>query len=144
MQSLFYTSAYSDFLGTDGTIVIISLSTENSDASVTVTLGDCSTDVNFPDPYGDTNAYDITVTIPADATVEFSRFEGGPFEIIPATADGNEFFLKVTYSSGIYSGMSFVTQIAPLAQIFHPILPGQGTVTTTGSDTTVSIGASPK
>ena len=141
--NLFYTSAYSDFLGADGTIVIINLDSDNAAANVTVNIGDCTTDVNFPDPYSDTTTYTITVGIPANTTVEFATSAGGPFGAIPATADGDAFFLQVTYNSGVYSGQSFVTQIAPSVETFHPILPGQGMVTTTGTNTSVSIGASP-
>ena len=70
----------------------------------------------------------------------------GPFVPIsnPIMVTGDAFFLQVTYNAGIYQGQSFVTQIAPLAQVFHPILPGQGVVITNGSTTTVNIGASPK
>ena len=142
--NLFYTSAYSDFLGADGTIAITSLSSENDDATITVTINDCQTSVNFPDPYSDTDVYNITVGIPSDATVMFGTSEGGPFGPIPATAAGNAFFLQITYNAGIYSGQTFVSQIAPLAQIFHPTLPGQGVVKTTGSNTNVTLGASPK
>ncbi|MCP5491580.1 MAG: hypothetical protein H7A40_00875 [Chlamydiales bacterium] len=142
--NLFYTSAYSDFLGADGTIVITSLASQNDDATITVTINDCSTGVNFPDPYSDTDVYNITVGIPSDATVQFATSEGGPFGAIPATAAGNAFFLQVTYNAGIYSGQTFVSQVAPLAQIFHPTLPGQGVITTTGSNASVVIGASPK
>ena len=141
--NLFYTSAYSDFLGADGTIVIVNLDTDNADATVTINLNDCSTGINFPDPYNDTTTYNVTVGVPSTATVLFAEAESGPFIAVPATASGNAFFLKVTYTSGVYSGQSFVTQVAPLAEIFHPVLPGQGNITTTGSNTTVSIGASP-
>ncbi|MDX8430425.1 MAG: beta-1,3-glucanase family protein [Candidatus Algichlamydia australiensis] len=141
--NIFYTSAYSDFLGTDGTIVIVNLDTDNSAANITINLNDCTTGVNFPEPFSDTDTYDITVGIPANTTVRFGTSISGPFGAIPATADGDEFFLEVTYNSGVYSGQTFVTQIAPLAQIFHPVLPGEGVVTTTGTETTVTIGASP-
>ncbi len=141
--NLFYTSAYSDFLGTDGTIVIVNLDTNNSGATITVNLNNCSTDVNFPNPYDDTSLYNIIVGIPSTATVQFGTSAGGPFGSIPPTANGNAFFLQITYNSGVYNGQTFVTQIAPLAQIFHPILPGQGAITTTGSNTNVTLGASP-
>ncbi len=141
--NLFYTSAYSDFLGTDGTIAIVNLDSDNSDATITITISDCSTGINFPDPYSDTNTYNITVGIPSNATVQFSTSEGGSFGAIPSMAAGDAFFLEVTYNSGTYQGLSFVTQIAPSAQVFHPVLPGEGAITTTGSDTTVNIGASP-
>jgi len=141
--NLFYTSAYSDFLGTDGTIVITSLDNENAAATITVNIGDCTTDINFPDPYSDTTSYTITVGIPATTTVEFATTAGGPFGAIPATADGDAFFLQVTYNSGVYNGQTFVTQIAPSIEVFHPVLPGQGKITTTGTSTNVSIGASP-
>jgi hypothetical protein len=143
--NLFYTSAYSDFLGADGTIVIVNLDTDNADATITVDLNDLSTGINFPDPFSDTDTYTITVNIPALTTVEFSTTSTGPFGAIPATADGDAFFLKVTYNdpTAKYTGLSFVTQVAPLAQIFRPILPGGGVVTTTALTTTVNIGASP-
>lgn len=144
--NLFYTSAYSDFLGTDGTIVIVNPNTDNAAATITVNIGDCNTGVNFPDLYSDSDAYSATVNPPADATVEFSTSKMGPFMPIsnPIMVTGDAFFLQVTYNAGIYQGQSFVTQIAPLAQVFHPILPGQGVVITNGSTTTVNIGASPK
>lgn len=145
--NLFYTSAYSDFLGTDGTIVIVNLATNNSAATITVNLNDFSTGVNFPNPYDDTTVYQFTVNPPSDATVEYGSAIGGPFSALPAppiSAQGNQFFLQVTYNTGIYQGQTFVTQIAPAVQVFHPILPGQGTITTTGTNSTVAIGASPK
>jgi len=141
--NLFYTSAYSDFLGADGTIVIVNPNTNNSTATITVDLNDLSTGVTFPDPYSDTTSYNITVNPPATATVEFSTSSVGPWGSVPSSAIGNAFFLQVTYTAGIYNGQSFVTQIAPSAQIFHPILPGQGVVLTTGTNTTVNLGASP-
>ncbi|MBI2743583.1 MAG: hypothetical protein HYX48_06675 [Chlamydiales bacterium] len=141
--NIFYTSAYSDFLGTDGTIVIVNLATNNSAATITVNLNDLSTGVNFPDPYSDTASYNITVNIPSTVTALFGTSASGPFGAIPPTANGNAFFLQVTYNSGVYNGQTFVTQIAPLAQIYHPILPGQGVVLTNGTNTTVNLGASP-
>jgi hypothetical protein len=141
--NLFYTSAYSDFLGSDGTIVIVNLDSNNSAATITVNLNDCSTGTNFPNPYSDTTVYNATVGLPSNVTVQFGTSASGPFGPIPPTAAGNAFFLQVTYNAGIYNGQTFVTQIAPLAQIFHPILPGQGVITTSGSNTTVVIGASP-
>lgn len=141
--NLFYTSAYSDFLGSDGTIVITGLSTVNAKANVNIAIGDCTTDVHFPNPYDDTTVYTLTVGIPAQTTVEFSTSESGPFGALPATVKGDEFYLRVTYHEGVYSGMTFVTRIAPLAELFHPILPGEGVVKTTGTKTNVSIGASP-
>jgi hypothetical protein len=141
--NLFYTSAYSDFLATDGTIVIVNLSSNNSGATITVNLNDYTTGVNYPTPYADTTTYNITVGIPSTATVQFGTSASGPFGAIPSTAAGNAFFLQVTYNSGVYNGQTFVTQIAPAVQVFHPILPGQGAITTTGTNTTVSIGASP-
>lgn len=141
--NLFYTSAYSDFLGTDGTVVIVNPATDNSAASITVNLNDCSTGVVLPNPYSDTTVYDVTVGLPQHVTVEFGTSAGGPFGSIPATAAGNAFFLKVTYLEGVYNGQAFITQIAPAAKLFHPILPGQGVITTTGTNTTVIIGSSP-
>ncbi|MBI5273580.1 MAG: hypothetical protein HY860_00820 [Chlamydiales bacterium] len=141
--NLFYTSAYSDFLGTDGTIVIVNLDSDNSAAEIMVNLNDFLTGVNFPDPYSDTATYNITIGIPSTATVLFGTSEGGPFGSIPSTATGDAFFLQVTYTAGVYNGLSFVTQISPSAQVFHPILPGQGTIVTTGLNTNVSLGASP-
>ncbi len=141
--NLFYTSAYSDFLGTDGTIVIVNLHTNNAGASITVNLNDCSTGIHFSDPYSDTTTYNLTVGRPSNVSVEFATTEGGPFGPIPATAQGNALFLKVTYNAGFYSGQSFVTQIAPLVKVFHPILPGQGQIFLNGTNLTVSIGASP-
>ncbi len=142
--NLFYTSAYSDFLGSDGTIVIVNLDTDNDEATITVNVNDLTTGVNFPDPYSDTTTYSITVGIPSNVTIEFSTTgTGGWTTTIPATADGDAFFLRVTYNAGVYSGLSFVTQVAPLAEIFHPKLPGGGVITTTGTSTMVSIGASP-
>ncbi|MCB1106591.1 MAG: hypothetical protein KDK76_00675 [Chlamydiia bacterium] len=142
--NLFYTSAYSDFLGTDGTLVIVNPNTDNKEATLTVNIGDCTTGINFPDPYSDTATYTITVNIPSDVTVQFGTSASGPFGSIPATAAGNAFFLQVTYNSGIYQGQTFVTQIAPLAQIYHPILPGQGVIINSGTTTTINIGASPQ
>ncbi len=141
--NLFYTSAYSDFLGCDGTIVIVNLVKDNSSATITVNLNDCSTNVNFPDPYSDTTEYNLQVGIPAKTSVQFGTSKSGPWGKIPNAAKGNQFFLKVTYNSGIYKGKSFVTQIAPSARVFHPILPGQGTITTEGSNTNVVLGVSP-
>jgi len=145
--NLFYTSAYSDFLGSDGTIVIVDLAKENSDAYISVTLNDCTTGIDFPDPYSDTNSYNIIVGIPSNVDVQFGPSETGPFSTqIPPKAKGNAFFLKVTYLEGFYQNQSFVTQIAPLAQVFHPILPGQGKIFPhNGSGTiVVNIGASPE
>jgi hypothetical protein len=139
----FYTSAYSDFLGTDGTIVIVNLDTDNAAATITVNINDCSTDVNFPNPYSDTTVYSVITGIPSTVTALYGTSASGPWNAIPPSAPGNNFFLQITYNSGIYNGQTFVTQIAPLAQIFHPILPGQGTVKTTGTTTTISLGASP-
>lgn len=142
--NLFYTSAYSDFLGTDGTIVITSLNDHNADATITVSLDDCFTSIHFTDPYNDTTNYSLTVGIPSDATVEYSStIDGAYSSTIPSTVDGDKLCLKVTYNTGLYAGQSYVTQIAPAARIFHPVLPGSGTITTTGSSTSISIGASP-
>lgn len=162
--NLFYTSAYSDFLDTDGTIVIINLTDNNADAYVTVTINDSSTGINFPNPYGDTTLYTATITVPNEpippappapappipaAIVSYGTTNIGPWTVItPPSATvpmaGNAFFLKVEYTFGAYSGQTFITQIAPSAQIFHPILPGEGTISTTGTTTTVSPGTSPQ
>lgn len=141
--NLFYTSAYSDFLGTDGTIVIVNPNTDNKDATITVNINDSMTGINFPNPYGDTTTFTIQVNPPSTATVLFGTSEAGPFGAIPSTADGDAFFLQVTYNSGIYNGQTYVTQIAPSVEVFHPVLPGSGNISTTGTTTTVSIGASP-
>lgn len=146
--NLFYTSAYSDFLGADGTIVIVNPNTNNSAATITVSLNDVSTGVNFPNPYSDSTVYTITVNPPANdqgslATVQYGASASGPWVAVPSTAPGNAFFLKVQYTAGVYNGQSFITQIAPLAKLFHPILPGQGVIITTGTSTTVNIGAGP-
>ncbi len=154
--NLFYTSAYSDFLGSDGTIVIIDLGGNNANAYITATLNNCSTGVNFPNPYSDTTMYTATITVPAAgsptpspvANVAYSTSSSGPWTSVPypstvANLAGNAFFLQVEYTSGHYNGQTFVTQVAPLGQIFHPILPGQGTIATSGTTTTVSPGAGP-
>lgn len=142
--NLFYTSAYSDFLGTDGTIVIVNLEKDNKDASITVNLNDFSTGINFPDPYSDTKKYNITIGLPKDVVVKFGKSKDGPFGTIPSTASGDAFFLQVTYKDGYYKGKTFVTQIAPSVQVFHPVLPGEGVITTNGSSCVVNIGAGPK
>jgi len=142
--NLFYTSAYSDFLGSDGTIVIVNLASDNAAATITVNINDLSA-ATIPNPYADTTSYDLTVGKPSDTDVEYGTSKMGPFSsMIPSSAAGNEIFLKVTYNEGTYSGMSFITQIAPAAEVFHPVLPGQGMITTTGTNTTINIGASPK
>lgn len=142
--NFFYTSAYSDFLGIDGTIVITSLADHNADATITVNLNDCSTNINTPDPYSDTTVYNLVVGIPENTVVGYGTSAAGPFTTtIPSTTQGNQLFLQVTYNSGIYNGTTVVTQVAPAAQIFHPILPGQGVVVTSGTNTNVTIGASP-
>ena len=51
--------------------------------------------------------------------------------------------MQVTYTSGIYNGQTFVSQVAPSVEVFHPILPGAGNVVTSGLSTVVYIGASP-
>lgn len=144
--NLFYTSAYSDFLGCDGTIVITSLDNNNANATITVNINDCTTSINPPAPYSDATVYSVTVGIPATGvTAQYSTSATGPWSAIsnPISVPGNTFFLQVTYTSGVYNGQTFVTQIAPAAKIFHPILPGQGTITTTGTNSTVSLGVSP-
>lgn len=143
--NLFYTSAYSDFLGTDGTIVIVNPNTDNKDATFSINIADCSTGITRPNPYSDATSYTVTFGLPSpsDVTVEFSTDGTSWTGTLPSTAAGNAFFLKVTYHSGIYSGKAFITQIAPAQEIFHPVLPGQGTITTTGTSTTVSLGISP-
>jgi hypothetical protein len=157
--NLFYTSAYSDFLGADGTIVIVDLDTENVGATIYVTLNDCSTGINFPDPYTDSTDYTVYINAPEDAdqtplaTIEYSlTAEAGPFipYSVPLTnASGSSIFVKITYKESNtykspYDGLSFVSQVSPNAKIFFPILPGQGTITTNGTTTTVAIGAPPK
>ncbi|MBI3237145.1 MAG: hypothetical protein HYZ48_05560 [Chlamydiales bacterium] len=141
--NLFYTSAYSDFLGADGTIVIVNLDTDNAAATIAVNLNDLSTGINFPDPYSDTTSYNINVQLPSTVTGEFGTTATGPWGAIPPTANGDAFFLKVTYNSGVYNGLTFITQIAPLQQLFHPILPGQGVISTSGTSSTVTLGGSP-
>jgi hypothetical protein len=155
---LFYTSAYSDFLGADGTIVITSLDSENQEATITITLGDCSTNINFPDPFLDSTLYTVYVNPPADsksnslATVLYSTSESGPFSAITSpmsNVSGSQVFLQVTYNSTAdyptdYNGLTFVTQVAPSASITTPILPGAANISTTGTTTTISIGAPPR
>ena len=161
--NLFYTSAYSDFLGTDGTIVIVDLNTNNADAYLTVTINDSTTGINLPNPYGDTTIYTATINIPGApippsppppappipaATVSYGPTDSGPWTPISAPnvtipIAGNAFFLKVDYTFGAYNGQSFITQIAPAVQVFHPTLPGGGDIFTSGTTTTVSPGASP-
>ncbi len=142
--NLFYTSAYSDFLGADGTIVVVNLNTENADASITVHLNSLEGAV-IPNPYGDTTEYSLTVGIPSDATVEYATSSDGPFSgTIPDTAQADEIFLRVTYNAGTYNGESYITQVAPSVGVFHPVLPGEGAITSSGTDVTINIGASPK
>lgn len=144
--NLFYTSAYSDFLGSDGSIVITSLNTHNANATITVNLNDCSTGIHFPDPYSDTTKYNVTIGIPSKTTVKYGTSKSGPFTAIitqPFAVNGDSFFLQVTYHSGPYANKTFVTQIAPAAQIFHPILPEQGKIITSGTNSTVYVGGPP-
>ncbi len=144
--NVFYTSAYSDFLGTDGTIVIVNPNTNNDNATIIVNFNNLSTGVNFPNPYADTTSYNATVNPPGNATVLIGTSASGPFTALPNNpfpVNGNNFYLQVTYNTGSYSGLSFVTQIAPSIQVFHPVLPGQGVITTSGTNTTVALGASP-
>ncbi len=144
--NLFYTSAYSDFLGSDGTIVVVNLATNNADATITVNLNDCSTGITAPDPYSDTTTYTTTVALPGSGvTAQYGPSASGPWNAIvnPISVQGDQFFLRVTYTSGVYIGTTIVTQIAPAARIFHPILPGQGAITTTGTTCTVALGQSP-
>ena len=146
----FYTSAYSDFMGSDGTIVIVSLDDNNADCTITITLNNCE-DIVIPDPYLDPQEYTLTVQFPENTehtlltTAQYSTDGSTWTDTIPATARGDEIYLKVTYTDGVYSGggQTFITRIAPLAEIYHPILPGAGTVTTSGTSTTISLGASP-
>ena len=100
--NLFYTSAYSDFLGTDGTIVIVNPNTNNAAATITVNLGDASTNINYPNPYSDTTMYTYDVGIPANTTVLYGTSPMGPWNPIPSsvTAQANQIFLQVTYASG--------------------------------------------
>lgn len=150
--NLFYTSAYSDYLGTDGTIVITSLNEHNADAIVKVYLGDCSTDVVMPEPYSDTTNYTVTIGIPRNAdltalaTVGYGTSRTGPFTPYTSgtfSSSGAELYVQVTYTSGIYNGQTFVSQVAPSVEVFHPILPGAGNVVTSRLSTVVYIGASP-
>jgi hypothetical protein len=156
--NLFYTSAYSDFLGADGTIVITSLDSHNDAATITITLNDCSTGVNFPDPYTDSTEYTVYINAPYDkdqnalAIIEYSLTgESGPFTpyTVPLmNISGSSIFVRVTYQNSPiytspYNGLAFVCQVAPYTKIFSPILPGSGTITTNGTTTTVAIGAPP-
>lgn len=140
--NLFYTSAYSDFLGTDGTIVIINLRDHNQNARITIDLNDMTTGVNFPDPYADTTLFNITVNEPQTVSkVEFSTSASGPWVAVPPSATGDKFFLRVQYSTGPYAGPpGYITQIAPSVRAFHPILPLEGVITTNGVNTTIALG----
>ena len=144
--NLFYTSAYSDFLGTDGTIVMVNPNTNNSAATVTIVINDVTTGVIVPEPEQDTTVYSAVVGIPGGATVKTATAATGPWSTItyPFNPSGNTFYLQITYGNGIYNGQTFVTQVWPSVEAFHPILPGQGAITTTGMTTNVTLGASPK
>jgi hypothetical protein len=153
--NLFYTSAYSDFLGADGTIVITDLAGKNADATVNVTLNNCSTSVNYPDLYSDSTSYQVFINPPFNkagtqlATILYGTSISGPFNTYtnPITATGSEIFIKVTYtdSASPYNGKSYISQVAPQPKVYHPILPGQGNVSLTGSNTvTVGVGAPPE
>jgi len=156
--NLFYTSAYSDFLGADGTIVITSLDDKNADATVTITLNDFLTNINFPDPFTDSTVYTVYINAPQDkdghelADITYGTSRSGPFSAFTnpiSNVSGSEVFVKVTYKSSIiyktpYDGLSFVSQVSPNAKIFGPILPGAGNVSTTGTTSTIAIGAPPK
>lgn len=149
--NLFYTSAYSDYLGTDGTIVITSLHDHNADAVVSVYLNDCTMSTT-PDPYSDSTTYTVNIGIPSNthgtqlATIGYGTSASGPFTPYSSgtfSSSGTDLFVQVTYSSGVYNGGTFVSQVAPAVRVFHPILPGGGNVVTNGTTTTVYVGASP-
>lgn len=139
--NLFYTSAYSDELGTDGTIVIVGLNDKNPDATILLTLNSLA-GVTLPDPYSDPNTYSINVQFNPNTTVEYGTSATGPWGAIPATTPGNTFFLRVKYTLPPYNtpGLSFITQVSPTAKITHPILPYPAVITTTGLTTTLSLG----
>ena len=129
--NLFYTSAYSDELGLDGTIVIVNPKTDNADATILVTLNSLA-GVTLPDPYSDTNTYSISVAFNSNTMVEYGTSASGPWtSMIPSTTPGNTFFLRVSYTLPPYNtpGLSFITQVAPQAKITHPILPYPAVIT---------------
>jgi hypothetical protein len=159
--NLFYTSAYSDFLGADGTIVITSLNNHNSAATINITLNDCSAGITFPDPYTDTTSYTVYINAPNDknsdplaTNIQYSlESSTGPWTTYPGTpftsTGGSPIYVQLTYASTSayptpYNGLTFVTQIAPLTEITSPILPGPATITTNGTTTTVALGAPPQ
>ena len=80
--NLFYTSAYSDFLGTDGTIVIVNPNTNNSTATITIVLNDVTTGVIVPEPEQDTTVYSAVVGIPSETTVMTGTSATGPWSPI--------------------------------------------------------------
>lgn len=152
--NVFYTSAYSDFLGTDGTIVIVNPYTDNTAATVTISLDDLS-GITLPDPYSDIVSYSITLSIPMykdsgghlqpAVTVQYSTDGGSSYTTYTSgsfPSAGNKLFLKVKYvdPTSLYYNSTFTTQIAPLQQLYHPTLPLSGTITTSGGQTTISPG----
>lgn len=151
-RNIFYTSAYSDYLGTDGSFVITELNTENAEAVVSIYLGDCSTDITFPAPFSDDRIYTVSIGVPRDKELnplldaEYST-DGGlnytPYTTGTFTSQGDELYVRVTYTSGVYNGQTFTSRVSPNATIFKPTLAGGGTIFTTGLTTQVSLNASP-
>lgn len=149
----FYTSAYSDFLQLDGTIVITDLQGNNANAFVTVYVNDCT--ATLPDPYGDTTNYSVTVSIPNSTTVpatplltvSYGTASTGPWTPITngqtVNLAGDGMFFQVQYLTGNYTGIDFVTQIVPIQEIFHPVLPEGGSIILEGTNVTISFGAAP-
>ncbi len=137
----FYTSAYSDELGADGTIVIVSLNDENAAATILVVLNSLS-GVTLPDPYTDATNFSITVAFNPQTMAEYGTSATGPWLPIsnPIASNGDPFFLRVTYTEPPYDTSPFIVQVAPRAEITHPVLPFPAVITTTGVNSTVSLG----
>lgn len=140
--NLFYTSAYSDELGTDGTIVIVDLNTQNADATILITLNSLA-GVTLPTPFVDATTYSITVAYNGQTTAEYSVVSNtGPWLPIsnPISATGSAFWVKASYTEPPYDSGSYIVQVSPSAKITSPTLPYAAVITTTGTNCTVALG----
>lgn len=125
----FYTTPYADYLGTDGTVTVTSIT--NAAASVSVTIGNMA-GIPVPNPFNDSNNYTVVFNpLPANVNVTFGtnpNFSQNPtvssggqtFNAVP----GSSMYLGVTYLAGNYPGQVWGTHIIASAPAPKPVLPG--------------------